>query len=207
MATLVEQARTLAGATVRTVAEPSALCQIHDPKIALVIWDRGLKTKMDQWVAGLPLDRLPTFRLEAVPLAEIEARLEAAAGSEAVAMASLLADIADLARLYGGLMGARLPQRGRVRVRLEVVTTDACSIFHVDRVRLRLLTTYLGPGTDWLDTTAPADSRVRRFPPAAVGLLRGSLWPASSGCLQRSPPISGTGRHRLLLAIDEDPRR
>src|SRR5690606_18232190 len=35
-------------------------------------------------------------------------------------------------------------------VKLSVINSDQCRKFHVDYVRYRLLTTYLGPGTEWI---------------------------------------------------------
>ena len=119
-------------------------------------------------------------------------------GLAAAPLAGLIADVATLARLYGRILDRRV-----VRLRLETVTGDACSHFHVDRVRVRLLTSYLSLGTEWLDIAADGADCIRRFERFAVGLLKGSLWPASRGCAHRSPPIAGTGRHRLLLCIDD----
>jgi hypothetical protein len=118
-------------------------------------------------------------------------------GLAAAPLAGLSADVATLARLYGRILDRRV-----VRLRLETVTGDACSHFHVDRVRVRLLTTFLGPGTEWLDIAADGADCIRRFERFAVGLLKGSL-PGSRGCAHRSPPIAGTGRHRLLLCIED----
>ena len=38
-----------------------------------------------------------------------------------------------------------------IKLQLEIVTTDMCRLFHADYYRQRLLCTYLGPGTEWLD--------------------------------------------------------
>jgi len=181
-----------------TVATAADLAIIHKMEIALAIWNSPSKTEIYQEVAKLSLDQLPTFRMERVALADLDTALK----SHTAETPALRADLAELTALY-----ARLLRLTRVRIRLETVTTDACSLFHVDRVRLRLLTTYVGPGTDWLDVTAAPDARIRRLPEGAVALFKGSLWPGSPGCPHRSPPIAGTGRHRLMLSIDEGPGR
>jgi hypothetical protein len=198
MATLLERPEQSTGARACTVEAASGLASIRQSEIDLVIWNRAVKDALHQEVAELSLDQLPAFRLESVALAELDAAL----APHTAATPALGADIAELARFY-----ARLLRLTRVRIRLETVTTDACSLFHVDRVRLRLLATYVGPGTDWLDVTAAPDARVRRLPEGAVALLKGSLWPGSPGCPHRSPPIRGTRRHRLVLSIDESPGR
>jgi hypothetical protein len=194
MTTLLERREQTVGARACTVEAASGLASIRQPDIDLVIWTRPAKAGAFHEVASLSLDRLPTFRLETTSLGDVDAAL----APHTADTQALAADIAELARLYG-----RLLRLTRVRIRLETVTTDACSLFHVDRVRLRLLTTYVGPGTDWLDVTAAPDARIRHLPEGAVALLKGSLWPGSPGCPHRSPPIAGTGRHRLLLSIDD----
>jgi hypothetical protein len=198
MTTLLERPEQATGARARTVDAASELGSITDSDIDVVIWSRSPNATLLQEVAELSLEQLPAFRLESVAVADLDAAL----APHIADMPALGSDIGELARLY-----ARLLRLTRVRIRLETVTTDACSRFHVDRVRLRLLTTYVGPGTDWLDVTAAPEDRIRRLPEGAVALLKGSLWPGSSGCPHRSPPIKGTGRHRLLLSIDEGPGR
>lgn len=197
MRTVPERPGPATGPRARTIETATELASIHHAEVDLVIWQRDAKAKAYQEVARLQLDELPAFRLESVATAELDTRLAELAPHTP----ALRTDITDLARLYAKLQNLR-----RVRVRLEVVTTDACSLFHVDRVRLRLLATYVGPPTDWLDVTAAPEDRSRRLPEGAVGLLKGSLWPGSLGCPHRSPPINGTGVHRLLLSIDEGHR-
>jgi len=57
----------------------------------------------------------------------------------------LAADLGALLDAFLALTGARAG-----RARLSVVRRDACRKLHVDRVGLRLLCTYAGPGTDVL---------------------------------------------------------
>ncbi len=90
-----------------------------------------------------------------------------------------------------------------LRLRLEHVADDACRKFHVDAVRLRLLCTYAGLGTEWID---PA-GQVQRMPLMQAGLFKGAAYPdAAPRVLHRSPPVSHRPpgrRSRLLLCIDE----
>lgn len=113
----------------------------------------------------------------------------------------LLADTLELVRLYAGL--ADLDE---VRFRLERVTDDSCRCFHADNVRLRLLCTYAGPGTQW---RMVGDETIHTLPPRAVALLQGRQFPSwneRTAILHRSPPLTDlpeTQRRRLLLTIDE----
>ncbi|NJM81090.1 MAG: DUF1826 domain-containing protein [Tabrizicola sp.] len=111
----------------------------------------------------------------------------------------LAGDCAALAVLFGDIMATPL-----VQLRLDVIQTDACKRFHLDRVPARLLCTYRGRGTEFGPATP--EGGVTRISPLATGeaaLFRGSLWPTEDcGLLHRSPPIAGTGETRLLLVID-----
>jgi hypothetical protein len=133
---------------------------------------------------------------------------------------SWLREIAGLAELYADLLGC--PQVG---VRLEVVEHAMCPRFHVDRVGIRLLCTYRGPATEWLDNAA-ADRRwlgsaSGGLPDTASGLildpsgihaaeawsvvlLKGDLWQGNSGngIIHRSPAIPPESGPRILVAMD-----
>ncbi|MFM1751215.1 MAG: hypothetical protein RL119_177, partial [Actinomycetota bacterium] len=97
---------------------------------------------------------------------------------------TLCDDVAFLGRLCADLVGC-----SRLGVRIEVLDRAMCPRFHVDRVGLRLLCTYLGPGTEYLDASTPTSSdpsavapvtalatdqgeRIVRFPRGAVVLLK-----------------------------------
>jgi hypothetical protein len=101
-----------------------------------------------------------------------------------------------------------------VEVRLEVITGNACSRFHADNVSVRLLTTYRGPGTEWLDVDVGdetysvseyPEAAVRQVPRFAVTLFKGRQATRRSSplVLHRSPPIEGTGQTRLILCVSD----
>ena len=112
----------------------------------------------------------------------------------------LVDDASALADNFAGLVPAPF-----LRLRFDVVTTNACRKFHIDAVRARLICTYRGTGTQYgisIDGAEP--QRVFTAPTGAPILLRGTLWPERSkyGLLHRSPPIEGTGETRLALVLD-----
>lgn len=85
------------------------------------------------------------------------------------------------------------------RVRLETAERRTCPAFHEDAVRLRLLVTYRGPGTEW--TTGSDPTQVREIPAGAVAVFKGRAWPSSDRLLHRSARAS-VRRPRWVLAID-----
>lgn len=132
---------------------------------------------------------------------------------------ALCHDMGYLGRLCADLVGC-----ARLGVRIEILDRAMCPRFHVDRVGLRLLCTYLGPGTEYLDSPnlVPDDgvaeasrsvetlpelgrgARIVRFPRAAVVLLKGDAWPGNEGrgAVHRSPAVRSHDAKRVLLAID-----
>jgi hypothetical protein len=121
-------------------------------------------------------------------------------------------DVSFLARLFQDLTGER-----HLQVRVEAVDDDACTRFHADNVRFRLVSTYRGPGTQWVVPNAlalhqpdedPPSYAIRQLGRGEVAIMRGrrAETPDCPSLLHRSPPIAGTGIVRLFLAIDEAAR-
>ncbi|MEO1331185.1 MAG: DUF1826 domain-containing protein, partial [Pseudomonadota bacterium] len=120
--------------------------------------------------------------------------------------------IEDVAALAHGF--AKIADASYLRVRLDVVTTNACRKFHIDSVTARLICTYRGTGTQYGNSSGKSfgggePQTVLTAPTGSPMVLRGTLWPEDppSGLLHRSPPIAGTGETRLLLVLDpvDDP--
>lgn len=155
-------------------------------------------------------DELPRFDVSGAP-ARVRTAVMAAVPSSGRTGASawLRDDILGLVDLYAAATECRI-----VRARLQVVCDDMCRAFHVDNVAFRLVTTYRGPGTEWLAPRHLHEARdgrpigpeaVRQMARGTVAILRGGKEATAErpGLLHRSPPIAGTGVVRLFLAIDE----
>lgn len=108
-------------------------------------------------------------------------------------------DIRDLATRFAALMGVPA-----VRIRLEAINTNACRKVHADYTDLRLITTYWGPGTEYVPAgKEPLDSNLVRLPAGHVALFKGRLFgEGHAPCFHRSPPVGDTGERRLVLVID-----
>lgn len=118
-------------------------------------------------------------------------------------------DIGNLIRLYGRLTGAQA-----FLVRFEAINNDGCSRFHADNMRYRLVTTYSGPGTQWIappyaadiqDRLSDSSAMIRQIGTGWIALMRGRKAETASipAVLHRSPPMRGITRPRLFLAIDD----
>jgi hypothetical protein len=183
-------------------ADPAILQDIRREDCNLAIWERQLATDFGPMLAGAPQDIRCAAALDDLP-ALLTAELAEQGFAARHLHASLVADVAVLAQHYCAALGL-----ARVEVRLEVVTTDSCRKFHADYVSARLITTYVGPGTDWLDAAEVAalargeePRRIHRMNTGDVGLFKGKL-ATLHPAIHRSPPISASGEARLLLVLN-----
>lgn len=184
-------------------ATPDDLSVIHKPGCAAAIWRRQIKPELQSFLDELDPGLFPRTRvmMRADAVHQAVTEICGTAGMPKTGeRAMLIDDIATLADHFTNLTEAR-----HMRLRLEVVTTNACRKFHIDAVTARLICTYRGTGTQYGISTDGADPR--RVYTVATGMpmiLRGTLWPSdpASGLLHRSPPIEDSNETRFVLVID-----
>ena len=194
------------------------LARIFDPEVSIAIYPRSgidkISMGLDRLIADGTLGsglRLTVEAGQPLPLPQ---------WPEMPGIVEWLMDITHLVEIYGELLSYR-----QMRLRLEVVHRAMCPRFHVDRVSIRLLCTYRGPATEWLDDRfvdrsrlgvnaqglsdeesglIPDPTAVHRMPPFAIVLLKGELWPgnASRGAIHRSPMLLADEAPRVLVALD-----
>lgn len=187
---------------------PEGLAAIRRPDCAAAIWRRRPLPGFQSWIDALEPEQLPKARviLRAETVRDTASQIFDIAGMpDGAERETLIDDASALADLFAGLMDTDY-----LRLRFDVVTTNACTKFHVDTVKARLVCTYRGTGTQYgIATDGAEPRRVFTMPTGAPILLRGKLWPESpkSGLLHRSPQIEGTGETRLVLVLDavDDP--
>lgn len=187
---------------------------LHDG-VNLAVWQRRLPAQIADFAEALlaqgePLAQSITLEL---PQTDSEPNLTGlvAQYADLPGQAAFLADVAWLVRAYACLLDAR-----RIGLRLRALDKAMCPRFHVDHVPLRLITSYAGVGSDWLEEGAmprsglgqpsaePQDARViRRLDSGHVALAKGEKWQGNEGrgLIHRSPqpPV---GQRRLLLTLD-----
>lgn len=185
-----EPVATVFPGTLRT-DNPAELAAIFEPAVGVAVLRRRPCPAIRSFLDSASFRRAATGLSTVLRPGDggIEAFLPDAPGREA-----LEADVAALGELYADLVGCP-----RIGVRLEVLDRAMCPLFHSDRVALRLLCTYRGPGTRWLD----ALGRIDEAAPFDVALLKGDDWPARGGGVRhRSPEVAPHEAPRVLLAID-----
>lgn len=181
----------------RSVQESSRLNDaevIHDPDVHLAIWTRDLAPclKLELKDNSQHVDYEFKWLVYAQAIPTLHQRIQNIWG------VSLAADVSALARFY-----LKLRDAYRVAIRLESVRDDACKKFHADYKKIRLISTYAGPGTEWIYAGAPEN--ILRLKAGDVGFFKGRrlMDEREPLVLHRSPPIEGQGLKRLLLVIDE----
>ncbi|WP_439540518.1 DUF1826 domain-containing protein [Sphingomonas sp.] len=182
---------------VQIAASPEVLLSVTAPEVALAIWNRAAPAGLAASIDALVLDAVDDIE------AAIKAPISAAdltvtlqdAGYNSDVVALLAEDIAALAGRFAAVVG-----RTRFKLRLEVIETDACRRFHSDFVTYRLLTTYRGQATQWIETDRP--DAVAQMRAGEVAIFKGRMLLDDPPVLHRSPPIAATGEQRLLLVLD-----
>lgn len=182
--------------------DAAILHEIRREDCNLAIWERPSLPNFAPLVAGNPRDIRFETALAQVPEGLRHELAQNGFGAAAL-WPALIADAAILAQHFCAVLAL-----ARLELRLEVVTSDSCRKFHADYVRARLITTYAGPGTDWVDS-ADAERLARGAAPVAinrmkasdVGIFKGKL-ASQHPAIHRSPPISDTGEQRLLLVLN-----
>ncbi|MEX0285838.1 MAG: DUF1826 domain-containing protein [Paracoccaceae bacterium] len=173
------------------------------PGCAAAIWRKEMPSDVERWLGKLDPDRLPRGRILLPPdsaAATVAQLCDIARMPEGPERTWLQSDIVDMVDMFTTLLPVKM-----LRLRLDVVTTNACRKFHIDAVNARLVCTYRGTGTQYGVSRDGADpAHVFTVPTGSPILLRGTLWPTqpASGLLHRSPPIEGTGETRLVLVLD-----
>ena len=186
-------------------ADLDALSAILMPGINLAIWERKVAPEVPDVKTLAEINDISlTAEADQVGAAMILALKEA--GYPAEVIGPLTADIAAHANRLAQLLVC-----DTLAIRLEVIETDACRRFHADYVSVRLILTYVGPGTQWLDNVAAIRLRngaavetldVRNVLAGQIALFKGRKWSPDGAIVHRSPPIADTGQRRLVLVID-----
>lgn len=197
---------------VRIGSHADVLGDVARPDVELAVWHRGADPAWAGWLEGLPVDDLPACRMDVAPddaARSLHTSFDACGTPRTPSREALVTDIAGLVYRFASLAGI-----STLRLRLEIITDNACRRWHRDCVPLRLICSYRGPGTQWLSpgqVAAALDQPDEDAPDARslqtgdVALFKGCGWPAQpndGGIVHRSPRIAGSELTRLVLVLD-----
>ena len=187
---------------------------LHDG-VNLAVWQRRLPAQIADFAEALLAQNEPLAQSITLELAQPDSEPNltglVAQYADLPGQAAFLADVAWLVRAYACLLDAR-----RIGLRLRALDKAMCPRFHVDHVPLRLITSYAGVGSDWLEEGAMPRSKlgqpgvepqdealIQRLDSGHVALAKGEKWHGNEGrgLIHRSPQPPA-GERRLLLTLD-----
>jgi hypothetical protein len=191
--------------TWRRVAELADLVEVFDPEVQVCSWQREIDPAIERYLSQLDptreMQRIETLCCSVQPTLE---SLPAGSGR-----GSLIDDLALLREIVCELLGC-----GEIGLRFARIRHAMCPGWHVDRAGIRLVCTYLGPGTQWLDDQSIERSDLRsdemrdgpviQAAPGEIVLLKGSLWQYNEafGAIHRSPELAPSTSLRTLVTLD-----
>jgi hypothetical protein len=213
-----EQCRSEASRAV-CAKDAAVLAQIYQDEINIAVWQRQLEPGLVDAVTDL-LAHIPhEHHWKAVlgpgsTVAWLDQHLPQFSGK-----ILLLQDVAVLVDMFSCLFDLH-----EVGLRLAALDSAMCPRFHTDRTLCRLVTTYGGPGTEWLADNQVDRTRlgsgnaglqdaqsgvfrriedIQQLSAGEVGLLKGEAWAGNEGAglVHRSPTIM-QAQKRLLLTLD-----
>ena len=194
---------------------PEILTRILDNHVNLALWERQLPVHIADFAAlllsfGEPVSDAIILNISderSISLIPgLASRFHDLEGYE-----GFIADVGWLVSAYACLLGAK-----RIGLRLRALDKAMCPRFHVDHVPVRLITTYAGPGSQWLKeglierrrlgqlTSEPTEnSKIEHRNVGEVALLKGEKWQGNEGfgLIHRSPAVK-EGERRLILTLD-----
>lgn len=197
---------------------PEVMTKIYLEQINLVVLQRSLATEVSDYCQVL-VESKPSLNLRSVINAE----------KAAPSLRSLLPDLKNQSAFIDDLvllleMYACLFELDEVGVRLQVLDRAMCPRFHTDKLGCRLVSTFMGPGTEWLHNCDVDRSKlglgnmglsdaesglfststcIQQVNSGDLVLLKGEGWYGNDGlgAVHRSPAIP-EGEKRLVVTMD-----
>ncbi|VVO96435.1 DUF1826 domain-containing protein [Pseudomonas fluorescens] len=194
---------------------PKALTRILDDETNLAVWQRNMPLHIAEFARLLLSLNEPLAESLCLELADEDAEPDlcglASGLRDLEGYEGFIADLKWLVSAFACLLGAR-----RIGLRLRVLDKAMCPRFHVDHVPVRLITTYAGIGSEWLEegvmdrrqlgqaNAEPTDTtQIQQLKSGEVALLKGEKWHGNEGfgLIHRSPQPA-QGERRLILTLD-----
>lgn len=194
---------------------PEILEALADRQVQLALWRRtlpeGVATALEAWARTRPARWGRIGDPSALVIDDVGAALPTDI------RAWVHNDLRTLLHHFALCAGGR-----KVRLEFGPVLDNQCRKFHVDHMHLRLITTYVGPGTQWVPESAvrragfercygrvsdanraivPDRTRVRHAVAGDVLAMKGVRHGDGRGVVHRSPPIRGSGRVRVIAVL------
>lgn len=200
----------------------NVLPHIYDQNTNIVIWQRDLEQALTNAVNTLiSTNAIKPLELAVSPDDAFDKLVTALKPDDnnRVETDALCKDIALLVEMFCCLFDLK-----RAGLRLKILDKPMCPRFHVDKIPCRLVITYQGVATQWLNHSDVERSKlgtgnlgkpdeesglfkslnnINQLQQGDVALLKGEYWDENEGAglVHRSPPVAAN-EQRLLLTLD-----
>ncbi|MDY6888638.1 MAG: DUF1826 domain-containing protein [Pseudomonadota bacterium] len=200
----------------------NVLPHIYDQNTNIVIWQRDLEQALTNAVNTLiSTNAIKPLELAVSPDDAFDKLVTALKPDDnnRDETDALCKDIALLVEMFCCLFDLK-----RAGLRLKILDKPMCPRFHVDKIPCRLVTTYQGVATQWLNHSDVDRSKlgtgnlgkpdeesglfkslnnINQLNQGDVALLKGEYWDENEGAglVHRSPPVAAN-EQRLLLTLD-----
>ncbi|MFI3217631.1 MAG: DUF1826 domain-containing protein [Methylococcales bacterium] len=196
------------------------LAEIYRPEINLCVVERNISSEIETFVKHLlsaahAINVIETINVQSFNTHTLLPQHLHLQGYEA-----FCADIAQVIDMFSHLF-----ELEAIGLRLGMLDKAMCPRFHIDHVPCRLVCTYGGIGTQWLEDAYVDRSKlgsrsgglsdeqsglildadaIGTMPNHAIGLLKGTRWEGNEqhGAVHRSPHTQPEFPRRLLLTLD-----
>jgi hypothetical protein len=184
-------------------------------EVNLALWQRQLPPQISDFANALLAQGEPLGQSMVLELASLESEPSLSGlvdgYSNLPGQGAFLQDVSWLVSAFACLFDAT-----RIGLRLRILDKAMCPRFHVDHVPVRLITSYAGVGSEWLEegvmarrrlgdpAAEPSDAAlIKRAESGHVLLAKGEKWVGNEGggLIHRSPQPPA-GERRLLLTLD-----
>lgn len=189
---------------------PEVLAQIYDTQINMCILQRSIASDVRMYAAYLQQEYVD-FQL--IRRVSVQSAVDLLKGSLPTHSMSIcfIEDVAMAVDMISCLFDL-----DQVGLRLLVLNKTMCPRFHADKVPCRLVTTYAGKGTEWLDregidrltsetskVSVAEHDTIQRLSEGDIALLKGDGWEGNGGLsvIHRLPSLNDNDT-RLLLTLD-----
>jgi hypothetical protein len=197
---------------------PEVMTKIYQEQVNVSVLQRSLEEDVSDYSKNL-IDNQPNFNLrEVIKIENVVSSLRSSLPN----LENKSAFIDDLLLLVE--MYACLFDLDEVGLRLQVLDRAMCPRFHTDKLGCRLVSTYIGQGTEWLENNDVDRSKlglgnmglsdddsgllstpfcIQQVNEGDVVLLKGEGWYNNEelGAVHRSPTLS-SDENRLVVTLD-----
>lgn len=193
--------------------ELADLSEIYQDAVNLCVIKRTVSEPLQQFITRLLADAINVNVVQHLSIEQFDFNSLMPKLSTWVGYQDFCQDVRYLTELFSELFELQ-----HIGLRLASLDKAMCPKFHVDAVPCRLVSTYGGLGTEWLENNyidrtklgqfahqaVLNEQAIEKMPAFAIGLLKGSRWEGNelNGAVHRSPSLNITAPRRLLLTLD-----